>query len=72
MQQAFGNKQDAQGKVDQITSLMEARYYWGDIVVELRRALIRSEEEVRKKYSAQKPGLEAGIWIEQMRMGKRA
>ena len=69
MQQAFGNKQDAQGKVDQITSLMEARYYWGDIVVELRRALIRSEEEVRKKYSAQKPGLEAGIWIEQMRMG---
>jgi type IV pilus assembly protein PilM len=69
MQQAFGNKQDAQNKVDQITSLMETRYYWSDIVVELRRALIRSEEEVRKKYSAQKAGMEAGIWIEQMRMG---
>jgi type IV pilus assembly protein PilM len=69
MQQANGNKQDAQSKVDQITSLMEARYYWGDIVVELRRALIRSEEEIRKKYSAQKAGMEAGIWIEQMRMG---
>jgi hypothetical protein len=32
----------------------------------MRRALIRSEEDVRKKLSAQKPGVEVGIWIEQI------
>ena len=58
--------------MNQITAWMEGRYYWGDIMAELRRALIRSEEEVRKKYAAQKPGLEVGIWIEQMTMGTAA
>ena len=42
------------------------RYYWGDVLTELRGALIRAEEEVKKKLSAEKPGVEAGIWIEQM------
>jgi hypothetical protein len=28
--------------------------------------LIRSEDDIKKKYVAQKPGMEAGIWIEQM------
>jgi type IV pilus assembly protein PilM len=72
MQQAFNNKEDAQGKVNQITTWMEARYYWGDIMAELRRALIRSEEEVRKKYVVEKPEIEVGIWIEQMVMGTAA
>jgi hypothetical protein len=31
--------------------------------------LIRSEDDVKKKLSAQRPGVEAGIWIEQMTMG---
>jgi len=40
--------------------------------LELRRALIRSEVEVRKKYAAQKPGMEVGIWIDQMTVGSAA
>jgi hypothetical protein len=44
---------------------MEARYYWGDVLTELRGAMIRSEDDIKKKLSAQKPGVEAGIWIEQ-------
>jgi type IV pilus assembly protein PilM len=72
MQQANNNRQDAQDKVNETTSLMEARYYWGDILLELRRALIRSEVEVRKKYAAQKPGMEVGIWIDQMTVGSAA
>jgi hypothetical protein len=48
---------------------MEDRYYWGDLLAQFRQVLIRSEDEVKKKYIAQKPGLEVGIWIEQMTLG---
>jgi hypothetical protein len=53
-------------EADQIAAWMEARYYWGDVLAELRRALIRSEDNIKKKLSAQRPGVEAGIWIEQL------
>ncbi len=56
-------------QLSQITTWMEDRYYWGDILAECRRVLIRSEDEVRKKYAAQKLGMEAGIWIDQMTLG---
>jgi type IV pilus assembly protein PilM len=56
----------AQSERDQITSWMEARYYWADVLTQLRGVLIRSEENIKKKLSAQKPNVEAGIWIEQM------
>jgi hypothetical protein len=32
----------------------------------LRLALIGSEDDIKKKMSAQKPNVEAGVWIEQM------
>jgi type IV pilus assembly protein PilM len=54
-----------QKQAEQITTWMEARYYWGDVLTQLRAALIRSENDVKKKLSAQKPNVEAGIWIEQ-------
>ena len=58
-----------QNEAAQITSWMEKRYYWGDVLAELRRALIRSEDDVKKTLSAKKPGVETGIWIEQMTIG---
>ena len=42
------------------------RYYWGDVLRQMRGALIRSEDDIKKKLSAQRPGVEAGIWIEQI------
>ena len=65
-QRAYGQFQKAQAEADQIAAWIEDRYYWGDVLTELRGALIRSEDDIKKKYSPQKPGLEAGIWIEQM------
>ncbi|HEX5398176.1 MAG TPA: type IV pilus assembly protein PilM [Verrucomicrobiae bacterium] len=73
-QQAYGNLQNAQTEADQITTLMEDRYYWGNLLAELRHALIRSENDIVKKYAAayaqkypgQTQGMEAGIWVEQM------
>jgi type IV pilus assembly protein PilM len=66
MKRAYSRLQAAQKEADQITSWMEERYYWADVLTQLRGALIRSEEDTRKKLSAQKPNVEAGIWIEQM------
>jgi hypothetical protein len=53
-------------EAEQIAEWMEERYYWGEVLKELRFALIRSENTIKKKLSAQKPDVEAGIWIEQM------
>jgi len=50
----------------QIANWMQERYYWGDFLSNLRLALIRSEDDLRKKLSAQKPGVEVGVWVEQI------
>ncbi len=64
--QAYGKLQKATNEMGQVTQWMQQRYYWGDFLSDMRRALIRSEDGIRKKLSAQKSGIEAGIWIEQM------
>jgi hypothetical protein len=63
---AYSALEAVQGDRDQITSWLEDRYYWGDVLTQLRGVLIGSEDETRKKLSAQKPNVEAGIWIEQL------
>jgi type IV pilus assembly protein PilM len=64
--------QATQKEVDQITTWMEQRYYWGDMLAELRRVLIRSEDDIKKKLSAQRAGVEAGVWVEQLAFGAPA
>src|ERR1039458_2481552 len=64
--QAHTKLQKSQTEAQQIATWMQERYYWGDFLTDMRRALIRSEDDVRKKLSAQKPGVEVGIWIEQI------
>lgn len=66
MDRAYTKFQAAQKEANQIMAWLEGRYYWGDVLAALRRALIQAEDDVKKKYSAQRPGTEAGIWIEQM------
>jgi type IV pilus assembly protein PilM len=63
---AYQQFQTAKAESDQITSWMGSRYYWGDVLTELRRVLIQSEDDMKQKLSAQKPNVETGIWIEQM------
>jgi type IV pilus assembly protein PilM len=55
-------RQDA----DQIATWIQDRYYWGDMLAEMRSALIRAEIDTQRKLSAERPGVQAGIWIEQM------
>jgi type IV pilus assembly protein PilM len=63
---ASQNLEDALRERDQFTTWLEARYYWADVLTQLRGVLLRSEDGIKKKLSAQKPAVEAGIWIEQM------
>ncbi|HZF01507.1 MAG TPA: type IV pilus assembly protein PilM [Methylomirabilota bacterium] len=70
--QAYGRLQAEMSGANQITSWLEERYYWNDVLGQLRQAFIRSEEEIKKKYTPQKPGIEAGVWVEQMITGVAA
>ena len=66
---AYKKLQATQREADQVTTWMEQRYYWGDMLSEMRHVIIRSEEDIKKKLSAIKPGVEPGVWIEQLAMG---
>ena len=66
--QAYAKLQQSQKDAAQIAAWIQQRYYWADFLAEMRRALVRSEESVKVQFSQKKPGIEAGIWIEQMNM----
>jgi type IV pilus assembly protein PilM len=51
---------------DQIAAWMNDRYYWGNVLADLRQVLIRAENDVQKKLSAERQGVQAGIWVEQL------
>src|ERR1039457_67246 len=61
---AHAKLQKSQKEAEQIATYLQQRYYWGDFLADMRSALIRSETDIKKKLSAQKPGVEVGIWIE--------
>ena len=63
---AFKKLQRTQAEAGQITTWLQQRYYWVDFMAEMRRALIRSEADIRNKLSAQKAGVDVGIWVERM------
>ncbi|HXA45795.1 MAG TPA: type IV pilus assembly protein PilM [Candidatus Angelobacter sp.] len=63
---AYKNLQKTQQNAGQIVGLLQDRYYWGDFLADMRTALITAEGDIKKKMSAQKPGVETGVWIEKM------
>ncbi len=62
----WSRKKSIEGNALQLTTWIEDRYYWGDVLADSREALIRAENDVQKKLSVQKPDVQAGIWIQQM------
>jgi len=63
---AYKNLQRTQARAAQINTWMQQRHYWGDLLTDVRHALLRSEDAIKKKMTAQKPGVDVGIWIESM------
>jgi type IV pilus assembly protein PilM len=55
-----GDLKKTQDEANQVVGWMDNRYYWADILTELRQALIRSEEAMSGKLRTP-----AGVWIEQ-------
>jgi len=66
LHQALDQRDTVKSQVDQVTTWMVDRYYWGDKLRQMREALIRSENDVVAKLSKQKTNVQAGVWIEQM------
>jgi type IV pilus assembly protein PilM len=57
----------ARQDVDQVVTLMDDRFYWADVLSELRMILIRAEEKTKASFRA-----DTGIWIEQLTTGTPA
>ncbi|HEX7655047.1 MAG TPA: type IV pilus assembly protein PilM [Verrucomicrobiae bacterium] len=65
-QKEYKAMQKSRADANQYAIWLQQRFYWADFIADLRRSLIRSEDTIKKKLAAQRPGIEAGVWIEQM------
>jgi type IV pilus assembly protein PilM len=53
--------QSATNEAAMLSNWVDNRYYWADVLTELRRILIRTEQRSQKELK----GVDTGIWIEQ-------
>ena len=58
---AYGDLKKTKEEVDQIVGWMGDRFYWADVLSELRRVLVRVEQTNRNKLRT-----DTGVWIEQL------
>jgi type IV pilus assembly protein PilM len=58
---AYGDLKKTQDEVNQVVGWMRDRYYWADVLSELRQVLIRVEQTTKNKLRT-----DAGVWIEQL------
>jgi len=58
--QALNARDEAKKKLDQYTEWIDERFYWGDLITELGKALLNTETKMRR------PGIRPNIWIEVM------
>jgi type IV pilus assembly protein PilM len=62
---AYGDLKKTQAAMDQLTSWIEGRYFWADILEEVRQASKRAEDASKKKL-----GADTGVWVERLTTGK--
>ena len=58
---AYGDMKKTRGEADQMAAWMGDRYYWADVLTELRRVLVGVEQTTKEKLRT-----DAGVWIEQL------
>jgi type IV pilus assembly protein PilM len=58
---AYGDLKKTQEEVNQIVGWMRDRYYWADVLSELRRVLIRVEQTTKTRLRT-----DAGVWVDQL------
>ncbi len=59
---AYGDLTKATNELGQLTLWIQDRYYWADVLSELRSAMISVEELTKRKYG----GVDTGVWVEQL------
>jgi type IV pilus assembly protein PilM len=57
----FGDLKKTQDEVNQIVTWMRDRYYWADVLSELRRVLIRVEQTTKSRLRT-----DAGVWVDRL------
>ena len=57
---ALKQRDEAQKLVDQYTEWLETRFSWGDVLTELRNALVNTERLTTQ------PGIQTAVWVERM------
>jgi type IV pilus assembly protein PilM len=57
---AYNGLKKTQKEVEQVVNYIDERYYWSDVLAEVRRVLIRVEDNVKNKLHT-----DAGVWIEE-------
>jgi len=58
---AFDDLKKTQEEVSQVVGWMRDRYYWADVLSELRRVLIRVEQTTKAKLRT-----DAGVWVDRL------
>ena len=66
LKHALEDLKSTRNEADRVATLIQARYYWGGVLSDMRSALISAENDIEKKLSAQKPGVQAGIWVQDL------
>lgn len=56
---AYGDLKKTQAEVDQVVGWIQDRYYWADVLSELRQVLVKVEQTTKSKLRT-----DAGVWIE--------
>ncbi len=64
---AYGDLKKLKDDADQLTSWLEQRYFWADVMKEIRRVFIQVEDNAKRRV-----GADVGVWAEQfITSGKR-
>ena len=57
---AFGELKKSTNELGQVSEWLDDRYYWADVLAELRRVMVRVEVSTKQKL-----GTDTGVWVEQ-------
>ncbi len=54
----------AKKEADSVTALIDSKFYWNELMAEMRRILIQAEAKAKEKIQKQSTNADVGIWIE--------
>lgn len=58
---AYADLQRTEKQLEQYTGWLNERFYWADVLAEMRQVLIRVEKDIKAKFNT-----DGGVWIEKM------